>query len=118
MSFTNQLMAEVLRRQEETKQIPTKILLNPITKSQWESELKARASFNGALTHGKEMVINRIFEPLTEGPFKGHPKPDGWEIPVEASNEVPMGQIWVAIDGFDVSRAELGRKIPRNILKR
>jgi len=117
MSFTNVLIKEVLRRQEETGKVPDKIMLNPITKKMWESELKSRASFNDALTHGKEMVINKIFEPLTEGPFKGHPKPSGWEVPIEAANEVPMGQVWVAINGFDISRSQFGRKIPRHILK-
>ena len=117
MSIIHQIVVEALRRQGEMGKIPEAIYLNPITKAQCESELKARTSFNGALSHGKEMVMNKIYEPLTEGPFKGHPKPNGWEIPVEAKNDVPMGQIWVAVDGYDLSRTELGRKIPRRLLK-
>jgi hypothetical protein len=117
MSMMNQIMKEVIRRQKETGKDPTVIQLNPVTKAQWESEMKERASFLGAVAKGRDMVINRIFEPLVDGPFKGHPKPDGWEIPVEARNEVPMGQIWVGVDGYDISRSQIGRKIPRHLLK-
>lgn len=117
MSILREVMVEVLRRKDETGKLPETIYLNPITKKEMESELKLRPSYSEALKHGREMVINRLFEPLTEGPFKGHPKPNGWEIPVEARNDVPMGQVWVAVDGYDIGRSEVGRKIPRHILK-
>jgi len=117
MSITSEIMAEVLRRQDETGQVPVKIMLNPIMKAQWESELKGRKSFADGLTKGKDMVINRIFEPITEGAFRGHPKPNGWEIAVEAKNDVPLGQIWVAVNGYSISRQRLSGEIQERILK-
>jgi hypothetical protein len=113
------MMREVHKRMSETGQVPVSIRIHPFTKHQLEAELRARTSFNLAYTAktAQDMVINKIVETRSEGRYKGHPLPGGWEIPVLADDHVPLGQYWVAVDGYDISRDRIGEKIPRGIIK-
>ena len=114
MSLLHQMVAEVQKCRENRGE-PSVIRINPITKYCLESEMRLRASFNNASAqkNARELAINRIVE-VDE---KGKVVQGGWEIPVEADNHVPMNQFWIGVDGYDISREDIGRKIPRGFLK-
>jgi hypothetical protein len=114
MSLLHDMVVEVVRCREERGE-PVCIRINPITKHALESEMRARSSFNNAnsLKNAREMVINRLHE-VDE---KGRAVPGGWEIPIEGDDHVPMKAFWIGTGGYDVSPAQLGRKIPRSFLE-
>ena len=113
MSLLHEMVAEVIKCREHRGE-PSVIRINPITKHSLESELRMRVSFNNANAqkNAREMVINRLME-VDE---KGRVVPGGWEIPVEADDHVPMNQFWIGVE-YDISRENIGRKIPRSFLK-
>lgn len=116
----NQMLREVMRIQDRRGRIPEIIKMNPITKTQMESEMRARTSFSLAYTSktAQDLVINRIVQVYPpDHKYAGHMVPGGWEVPIEADDAVPMGQFWVGVDGYDISEAHIGHKLPRNLLK-
>jgi hypothetical protein len=119
MSIFHNLLKEVQRRKDETGEIPTVIRIHPWTKKSMEDELRHRKSFDLAYTSktAGDMVINKLIEIQTEGKYAGRPVPGGWEIPIKADENVPVGQFWVGVNGFTISPDRIGEKIPRNILK-
>ena len=114
MSFLHRMITEVDRCMKE-RGMPVCVQINPITKAGLESEMRLRPSFNNANAqrNARQMVINRLYE--VDG--KGKRVPNGWEIAVESNDKVPMNQFWVGVDGYEISRTELGRKIPHSFLR-
>lgn len=114
MSIFHQMIAEV-ERCRDTRGEPSVVKINPITKAMLESEMRLRSSFNNvhALKNANDMIINRLYQVDDKGKLV----PNGWEIAVEGDDKVPMNQFWIGVDGFDISRAQIGRKIPHNFLK-
>jgi hypothetical protein len=108
------MVAEIVHCMD-TRGEPSVIRINPITKYSLESELRMRASFNNANAqkNARELAINR----LCEVDSQGRVVPGGWEIPIEADDHVPMNHFWVGVGGYDISRENIGRKIPRGFLK-
>jgi hypothetical protein len=99
----------------ETRGEPSVVKINSITKHSLESELRMRTSFGNANAqkNARELVINR----LCQVDEKGKVVPGGWEIPLESDDHVPMNHFWIGVGGYDISRAHIGRKIPRSFLK-
>lgn len=112
MSLLRDMLAEVERCMVE-RGMPIEILISPITKNSLESELRLRKSFNNAAAMKNPMVINMLYQV----DVKGKKVLGGWEIPVKGDNHVPMGDFWIGVDGYEISRSQLGRKIPHNFLK-
>ena len=114
MSLFHQMAVEVDRCLRE-RGIPSVVKINPLTKVMLESEMRMRASFNNANAqkNAREMVINMLYEVDS----KGKKVLDGWEVPVSADDNVPMNHFWIGVDGYDISREKIGRKIPRGFLK-
>ena len=112
MSIIHDMMVEVERCMRD-RGMPVEVLMSPITKHSLESELRLRSSFNKAAAQKNPMVINMLYQ-VDE---KGKKVLGGWEIPVKGDNHVPMGDFWIGVDGYEISSAQLGRKIPHSFLK-
>jgi hypothetical protein len=106
------MLVEVERCRAERGE-PSVVKINPITKASLESEMRLRSSFNNSSAQKNPMIINRLYEVDDKGKLV----PGGWEINVEADDKVPMNQFWIGVDGYDISRSQIGRKIPRRILR-
>jgi len=114
MSLFHQMVAEVVKCRAERGE-PVCIRINPITKYALESEMRARTSFNAAITkeNTREMVINQ----LVEVDDQGRVVPNGWAIPIEKDDHVPMNSFWLGVGGYEIDKARIGRKIPRSFLE-
>jgi hypothetical protein len=112
MSLLHQMLVEVDRCMKERGE-PSVVQINPITKFSLESEMRLRNSFNNSNAQKNPMVIKMLYEVDD----KGKRVPNGWEIPVEGNDNVPMNQFWIGVNGYDISRSQIGRKIPRSFLK-
>jgi len=113
MGLLHRMVAEVSKCRERRGE-PSVIRINPITKYSLESEMRLRASFSNASAqkNARQLIITR----LVEVDEKGQVVADGWEIPVEADDKVPMNEFWIGVE-YDISREDIGRKIPRSFLR-
>ena len=112
MSLLHDMLVEV-KKCRDTRGEPIEIRINPITKASLESEMRLRVSFDNSNAQKNPMVINRLMEVDSKGKLV----PGGWEIPIKADNHVRMGDFWVGVDGYEISRSQLGRKIPHSFLR-
>jgi hypothetical protein len=114
MSILHDMVIQVIKCRE-TRGEPVCIRINSIMKHTLETEMRARASFNNAaaLKNSREMVINQ----LVEVDDKGKVVPGGWVIPIEKDDNVPMHDFWIGVDGYEIDKAHIGRKIPHSFLE-
>jgi hypothetical protein len=108
-------MVVEVQRCRLTRGEPICIRINPATKKELESEMRARASFNNAATlkNAREMVINQ----LVEVDDKGKVVSGGWSIPIENDIHVLKNDFWIGVDGYEIDKAHIGRKIPHSFLE-
>ena len=114
MGMFHEMLKEVVRI-SRTRGMPVCVKVHPDTKHELEAEMRARASFSLAYTSktAQDMVMNRLHE--VDG--KGRPVAGGWEIPIEADRNVPKGQFWVGVDGYEIDPGRVGRKIPKGFVQ-